>query len=82
MLPAMGELVGCEIPQRGVGPGGVIGSLPIGNLAPSIEEVLEPADVRALLAQSAAEAFDEGSLGGLARSDMQHIDLVVVRECR
>ena len=53
-----------------MGPPFVVIATPCGDDSPGFEQVLEPADAQALLAQLAVETLHVGVLRGLARLDV------------
>ena len=60
-----------------MGPAFVVIAPPIGDDSSGLEQVLEPADAQALLAQLAVETLHVGVLRGLARLDVNQIDLAI-----
>ncbi len=61
-----GELCRCHVVQAAMGPPFVVIAAPSGDDPPGFEQVLEPADAKALLAQLAVETLHIGILRGLA----------------
>src|SRR5579885_2523775 len=62
-----------------MGPPFVVIATPSGDNPPGFEQVLEPADAKALLTQLAVETLHVGILRGLARLDVNQIDLAIQR---
>lgn len=48
---------------------------PLCDLVPGVCQVSEPSSIQALVSQSSVEAFDMAVLSGLARLDMDELDL-------
>jgi len=60
-----------------MGPPLVVIATPGGDDPPGFEQVLKPTDAQALLAQLAVETLQVGVLRGLARLDVNQIDLAL-----
>ena len=60
----------------------VVIATPGGDDPPCLEEVLEPADAQAFLAQFAVEALHVGVLRGLARLDVHQVNLPIQSRIR
>ena len=54
---------------------------PVGDDPPCFEQILEPADAKAFLAQFAVKVLHVGVLRGLARLDVNQVDLAIQRPC-
>ena len=72
-----GELRWRHVAQAAVWPPLVVILAPVRDDPPGLEQVLEPADAKALLAQLAVETLHVGVLRGLSRLDVNQVDLVI-----
>jgi hypothetical protein len=66
--------------EAGVGPFGVIVRAPGGQRGAGMVQGREQSFIQQLVPQAAVEAFDEGSLGRLARGDVVPVKLAVIHE--